>query len=285
MRILSFLPFQEGYEPISFESNQELGVLDIFHPSEETLLEESKMVPEVLILRCNLKPIPMVHTSTQAQLILEGEALKSIPLYRKGSIAYGYDREGESSHWQGIALNYLGTGQGSYHGEKFTFQGTTLPMGEIACENPFYIKPFCVETQNHQERQTTLISQQLLTSPPGILNVRVLRGYGGYYKPGIALEEIQQIYYSLSAIQSDTRIRLYTSSQLKLNLTPPPLGGKGIAFHPPPKEEEFLSLSGALAAGYAHIDVITEFNTVTFHSYLGETIADAPPQLNVYFKA
>lgn len=284
MRILPFLPPHEGYEPSSVELNEEEGVLDISDESDCILLEETKIVAETLILRCALRPIPMAHKTTQVQLISEGELLKPTPLYGKESISYGYEREVENSQWRGVALEYVNIGRGIHQGETFTFHGKNLPMGKIECGNPLYIKPFRIESQNHQVRQTTLPSGQILTSPPGILDARVLRGYGGYYKEGIAIEEIQQVYYSLTSTHSHTRVRLYSSSTLRENQTPPPLGGKDIIFNTHPIEEESLTLPGALAAGYAHFFVTTDCGQNQFRSFLVEPVPGHTTLMNVYFK-
>lgn len=284
MRILPFLPVDDGYEPSPIDLNQEEGLLDIFQSSDCTLIEDSKIVPETLILRCALRPIPITNKSIHVNLISEGELLTSVCLYDKNTIAYGYEREIEHSQWQGIALDYVGMGRGIHQGEAFTFQGKTIDSGNIACGEPLYVKPFYYETHHYQEHQTTLPSQHFLTSPPGILNKRVLRGYGGYYKGGILLEDIQQIYYSLTATHSQTCTRLYSSFYLQKNLTPAPLGGNNLIFHPYPKEEESLSFPGAIAAGYAKIKVETDTHQVAFHSFLCESIPDHSTFVNIYFK-
>ena len=82
MGILPFMPLQEGYEPPYVELNQEEAILDICHPSECVLLEESKMLAEMLILRCVLKPLHFGDKGIKVRLISEGEVLDDTPLYR-----------------------------------------------------------------------------------------------------------------------------------------------------------------------------------------------------------
>ena len=115
-----------------------------------------------------------------------------------------------------------------------------------------------------------------------------MRGYGGYYKEGVALDEIQQIYYALTPSHSQTKVRLYSSSYLKEQHTSPPQGGKecdyDVMFSPLPQEEEYLTLPGAIAAGYAHLSVSTEVHTTLFRSYLCEPVPGHNTFVNIYFK-
>ncbi|HUX78209.1 MAG TPA: hypothetical protein VMW10_00465, partial [Alphaproteobacteria bacterium] len=191
-------------------------------------------------------------------------------------ISYGYDREVENSMWQGIALDYAGIGRGFHQGSSFMFYGTALPLGKLEIVNPLYIKPFKTEFQDVLERSTTLPSGQILTSPPGALDTRILRGYGGYYKEGIALDEIQQVYYALTATHSQTRVRLFCAQELQS------LSGEMSfdSLH----EEEILPLSGALAAGYARLSVLMETSTIQFRSYLCEPVSGHSTFVNVYFR-
>jgi hypothetical protein len=287
MHILPFMPLQAGYEPSTPELNQDEGVLDIFHESDCVLVEDSKIVAETLILRCALRPIPLENKTIHVQLISEGETLENTPLYEEESISYGYEREVENSWWQGIALDYVGLGRGVYQEKPFVFYGTTLPYGKLEIEGSLYLKPFKFESQNVQERSTTLPSGEVITSPPGVLDTRVLRGYGGYYKEGIALEEIQQIYYALTSTHSQTRVKLFSSSDLQEQQTPPPHGGKGLGGNvtfSPIEQEEILTLSGAIAAGHARLSASMEGETILFRSYLCEPVSGHTTFMNVYFR-
>lgn len=265
MFILPIMPPQNGYEPRSPILNEDEGILDISDEGECTLHEESKIVADTLILRCSLRPIPLIDKTIKVQLTSEGETLESALLYYEGSIAYGYNREVKSSYWKAIALDYVGIGRGIYHGESFIIQGNTLPSGKLNFTNPLYVKPFLIETQNIQERHTTLNSGQVLFSPPGILDTPVSRGYGGYYKEGIPVEEMQQVFYTLTSTQTQTQVRLDFT-----------------AFSTP--QEETLSLPGALATGYAKLKVITEVGELIFSSFLCERVFGHPTWVNVYFK-
>lgn len=284
MRILPILPSQEGYEPPSVELNQEEGTLMISHPAQCQLEEESKLIAETLVLRCALKPLPLKTQDLKAHLIVEGEPLNPALLYDEKSIAFGYDREGADSHWQGIALEYTGVGQGIHQGKPFCFFGNSFPSGQLETNNPLYIKPFKTENDTQKVTMTTLTTGQVMTSPPGVLDAHVLRGYGGYYKEGIPLEEIQQTYYSLTSSHKETRVRLMSSSKLQEQKTPPPQGGKGVLFSPSPLEEEYLSLPGAIAAGYARLSVSTDWGKTVFKSFLCESVPGSSSLINVHFK-
>lgn len=288
MRILPFMAPHEGYEPPLAELNQEEGELDISHPSHCTLVEESQIVAETLVLRCTLRPIPLQNKMIHVQLIAEGEALENTLLYDGESIAYGYEWESQDSCWQAIALDYTGVGRGVHEGEAFVFYGNSLPFGKIELKTPLYEKPFLCEISSYQERMTTLLSGMVLRSPPGVIDTQILRGYGGYYKPGVVLEDIQQVYYSLTSTHGQTRVRLVNSTTLQEQHTLPPLGGKlfdyGVQFSPVPREEDYLSLPGALAAGYGKLSVTSELGSTVFSSFLCEGIAGFPGLVNVYFR-
>jgi hypothetical protein len=288
MRILPPSTINNGFEPSQPELNTEKGVLDIGSSSECDLIEESKLVAETLILRCTLKPVPYLNRDIRVRLIVQSNPLEDALLYDKGSLTYGYEREFEHSMVQGIALDYMGMGRGIQRGESFVFEGTDLNEGCIKSTHPLYVKPFSVETQSHVERTTSLHSGQILISPPGALSARILRGFGGYYKEGIKFEDIQQVYYSLTAVDDKTRVRLFSSTLLHEQHTPAPQGGrdfnKQILFHPHPDRHEYLSLSGALAEGFCSLSVEHEGGITKFSSTFGEPIVGHPTLLDVYFK-
>jgi len=288
MRILPPSRFLPGFEPAQLELNTEEGILDISSPSTCELIDEKKIIAETLILRCHLRPLPLLNKNIKVRLISEGNSLNETLLYDTDSVTYGYEREVELSMWRGIALDYTGLGRGIYQEESFVFYGKDLPEGRIEGDNPIYVKPFLVETQNHAERSTSLTSGQTLVSPPGALNATILRGYGGYYKEGLKLEDIQQVYYSLTAVEDQTRVRLFSSSLLLEQHTPPPLGGRefnhDFLFNPLPHKEQYLSLSGSLAAGFCYLMVSTECGVTRFQSYLGEPVFGHPTLFNIYFK-
>lgn len=288
MSILPYTSPHEGYEPQTPELNQEEGVLDISHPSACTIEEESKLVAETIVLRCALRPIPLQNKGIHVQFIAEGDALDQANLYEEGSISYGYEWDWSDSCWQGVALDYTGIGRAIHEGESHLFYGNSLPLGQIEVKTPLYLKPFKYEVGNYQERMTSLSSGQVLRTPPGILDSQVLRGYGGYYKPGVALEDIQQVYYTLTSTHRQTQVRLTNSSHLQEQHTPPPHGGQAfdyaVRFQSELLEEEYLNLPGALAAGYARLSVSSELGTISFSSFLCEPILGFPNLVNVYFR-
>jgi hypothetical protein len=284
MRILPPMPLSEGYETPSIVLNEEEGVLEIFHPSEGHLLKESKIVPEILILRCQMCPLARQPSDISVQLTAEDEALESAPLYDKNVVAYGYDKEIFASQWQGIALEYTGIGMSISDEESLSFQDNEFSFGKIKVASPLYLKPFRVEVENHKEHHLTLESGAHLITPPSVLNRQVLRGYGGYYKEGVSFEHIQQIYYSLTSTHKVTRIRLTSTEQLQEEGSPPPTGGENRIFTPSLREEECLSLGGTLAAGYASISLEIEEKTILFKSFRSAPLNGHPTFINVYFK-
>lgn len=288
MRIQNPYSFPEGYEPGFVPLNQEEGILDINHPSSLTWVEESHIIPEILSLRCTLRPIPLANKLPKIRLIAENEALEEVLLYEEDTVLSGYNREIKSSQWQGIALEYVGVGHGTQQNQTFTFSGKTLPSGQIESGNPLYLKPFAVETQPFQMRTTTVGHGHILSSPPGVIDTKVLRGYGGYYQPGTLLAEVEQVYYALTSNYDKTRIRLYSSALLQAQHTPAPRGGRefnqDVLFSPTPREEEYLSLKGAIAAGYARFSIKTDWGQIRYSSYLCEPVPGHPNFVMVSFR-
>jgi hypothetical protein len=288
MRIQNPYSFPQGYEPGFVPLNQEQRLLDITHPSICTLLEESKIVPETLILRCALHPIPIANKLPKVRLIAENEPLEETFLYEEETVLPGYNREVKSSQWQGIALEYVGIGQGTHQNQTFTFSGKTLPSGQIESANPLYLKPFAIENQSFQMRTITVGHGHILSSPPGVIDTKILRGYGGYYQPGTLLADVEQVYYALTSNYDKTRIRLYSSALLQAQHTPAPRGGRefnqDVMFSPAPREEEYLSLKGAIAAGYARLSVKMDWGQIPYSSYLCEPVPGHPNLVTVSFR-
>lgn len=172
--------------------------------------------------------------------------------------------------------------------ETFSIEGDHLLEGQIEIKTPLYLKPFGVETQNYTETCTTHETGKIFISPPDVFNATILRGYGGYYKPGTRLEDIQQVYYSLTSIEDQTRIRLVSSRVLHEKHIVPPEGGKefgqDVLFFPKPKKEEFLSLAGCISSGLCRLSISSELGVVKFSSFLCEPVQGHPLQINVHFK-
>jgi len=278
MRILPPMPLSKGYETPSVDLNEEEGILEIFHPDEGHLVKESKITPESLILRCQVRPLARGPSDIHVQLTAEEEALESALLYDKGSVVYGYDKEISASQWQGIALDYMGIGTAISEGEGLSFQDKDFPFGKIKVTSPLYVKPFRTEGENHAEHHYTLADGTSVIAPPGLQNKKVLRPYGGYYQKGVPLEAIQQIYYSLTSIHHQTRIRLMSSEHLQAEES------KNFIIMPPLREEEHLSLSASLMAGYAHISLEIGEKTLLFRSFHCVPLSGHPTFINVHFK-
>lgn len=276
MRILSTPHLFEGYEPNTPELNTEMGHLDITSDGLFELVFDDQIGPETLILRCSLKPIPYENKEVTVQLTVNDVTYKPTHLYDKTSLSYGYELDADDSHLQAIVLDYTGVGFGREAEDLFDIQGNEFPSGKLKVENPLYVKPFLVEANNHHEQ---------LKSP---LGVRVLRGHGGHYKLGSKLEDIQQIYYSLTSVQDQTRVNLFSSQVLHEQHTPPPTGGhvfnQQILFRPLPTEEQYLSLKSALVAGFCSLSVEIDGEDIKYKTFQAETISGHPTLINVYFK-
>ncbi|EKE09821.1 MAG: hypothetical protein ACD_16C00103G0007 [uncultured bacterium] len=283
MRILPFMPLSEGYDTPSIDLNEDEGILDIFHPAEGHLIKESHVTPEILILRCRLQGVARKPSEIRVQLTAETESLESALLYNESSISYGYDKEVLSSQWQGIALNYAGVGTAISEGESFAFQGIEFHGGRLILTSPLYVKPFRVEDHHIEEQQKTLESGSLLTTPSGTINKKVLRGYGGYFKEGVSLRDIQQIYYALTSTHNQTRMRLYSSDYLRKEGSPPPFESSDTVFVKPLEIENTLSLDEVLARGYACLKVESSTISASYKSFHCAALTGNSTLINVYF--
>lgn len=283
MRILPFMPSSDGEDTPFVDLNEEEGVLDIFHPSEGHLMKESQMTPEILILRCRLQGFPRKPSEIQVQLTAETENLEKSLLYNESTVSYGYDKEVLSSQWQGVALNYAGVGTAISEGESFPFQETELHGVKLILSSPLYIKPFRIEDKNIAEQHKTLASGGRMITPPGVLNKKVLRGYGGYFKEGALLRDIQQIYYALSSSHNQTRVRLYSSDQLQKEGSPPPFESPDSVFARPLEAEMSLSFEEVLARGYARLKIENTITSTPYKSFHSMALAGSSALINVYF--
>jgi hypothetical protein len=288
MKIIRKTDDSEGFEPVTPESNSEEGFLQISGSSSIDLLEEGKIVADKIVLRCELKSLPIQDRTIKVGWIKDKQVLSPTLLYEPPSITYGYELEIEHSQIQAMSLEYTGQGFCESQNETYLIEGNQLPEGQMDMRNPLYMKPFVVETQPFTETSTSHEAGKVFVSPPGVFNASILRGYGGYYKAGIRPEEIQQIYYSLTSLEDQTRVRLFSSKGLHEKQIVPPEGGKefgqDVLFFPKPKEEEFLSLAGCIASGFCHLTVLTEWGTVKFSSFLCEPVQGHPSQIYVHYR-
>lgn len=287
MKILSWGNVGEGYCPGSIPLNQQEGYLEVGEAGPCQLQEASESFAETLILKCGLHPIPP-REGTDVQLISEQKPLEPVFLYRKEAVIGPYAREIENSAYQGIAITYSGQGHGKRAGgDSFPIRGKIFQEGRLEVGDPLYIKPFRTETERLRFYLTTVGRGVTLASPPGVLDTYVLRGYGGYFKAGAPLETCEQVYYSLSSDYDKTRIRLHASSRLESQGIIPPQGGKterqSMLFSPTPREEEYLSLKGALEAGYARVSVVTDAGRSTYVSSRVEETSSYPPFILLHF--
>src|SRR3990167_2144067 len=138
MRILSYTPLSEGYEPGFIGLNQDEGVLEIAHPATFHIQEESKIIADTLTLRCTIRPLHCRHKEMRVHLISENTPLENAFLYDADTVVPGYEEKIENSQWQGIVVEYAGLGHGRCQDKSFSFYGKSLPLGQLKLREHLY---------------------------------------------------------------------------------------------------------------------------------------------------
>lgn len=97
MKIIHQTGSSDGFEPAVPELNSEEGFLQISGSSSIDLLEERKFIAEKIVLRCELRPIPLHDRTIKVSLISDKHEFTPTFLYEPYSITYGYELEVEHS--------------------------------------------------------------------------------------------------------------------------------------------------------------------------------------------
>lgn len=242
---------------------------------EVTFLKESLFFPKKIQLRATIEGIPLPSSSsTQVTLITQGETLQGCRLYQSDHV------EPEdlflATAFQAIQLVYTGVGTYQEDQKNIAFQGLETENFRLVLpqENVIYRKPFAWERRAAVvERVTQLDYGHVFINPPGKMDMRVLRPYGGYFRPNFSAEKAQQVYYELGEKGNQT------VALLKIDIP------ENAVLLPAPSPEERLSLSGALAAGYGKILLQSGREKRTYKSVSSHHPGDNPFFMDVSFVA
>jgi hypothetical protein len=180
-------------------------------------------MPPILILRARIMPLLRHHDgSVMAKFIKDSKAFSTISVYStETSIA----RHGQH---QSIELDYVGVGQIQCPetGQMIPFAGNTF-LGLALEKTTLFVKTFL-----SQETGTVTLTHvnsgynRYMVYPSGLENAYPLWGYGGYYRSGIPLTQIEQIFFTITQKNTQTAVYLTPLSFWKEKGIFPPLGGK-----------------------------------------------------------
>lgn len=245
MKITYPLILTEGYDaPHTEHSTPDLAKLDSQDFWHIKSVDFQFTLPDKIIIQAQADPVPLKTKASQVSLLAQGRALPSQALYDPSTLSHHFAYEPEDCQIQAIRLNF--------HGSEWQ---NILPFnpGDLIYEKPFRVQDNRVI---HEER-----SQE--ENPP-----RRLYGYGGVYKPGLALNQIQQVYSELFEGINKTEITLTSSSQWQeRGVTPFNKGTfhqQHILVESQLTYEQSLNLGAALIEGYAKVKVQDPATNDTF---------------------
>lgn len=179
------------------------------HGLKERFIQEKSLVGDMIALRAVIKGAKFAPNSSRVTLILEGEPFKSRTLYDDQTVL-------ESSYppkdcqYESLQILYNGHGYLLKEGEKLPFRddGVSNCKLSVAKNDVLLNHRFDYTNTNLEQRISTFASGLKLTSPPGCVNAHVFMPYGGHIPDTGDLEEIKQIYFTLTATQGETRLIL-----------------------------------------------------------------------------
>lgn len=225
--------------------------------------------PTSIKLRVRLFPIPFTREerTTQALFISNEVNYQKVPFYE------------HLNCYAALNLVYEGKGCATYEKDQQIFSGNH--MGDLALKigeaNLIYCKPFPQQTalqlicqQRHLGAAKWAITTHQMKEEK--INTIPIFSCGGYFQPHQALENYIPLYATLSST-NDLKTQVVIKSQQfwhekKIFETQGgKLGENHYYFHDPISTEESLSLSAALAAGYARIRLIDEDDERIYKSF------------------
>ncbi len=236
MKITYPLILTEGYDaPNTEQSTPDLAKLDSQDFWHVKSVDFQFTLPDKIIIQAQAEPVPLKAKTAQVSLLAQGKPLPSQALYDPATLSHHFTYEPEDCQIQAIRLKY--------HGSEWQ---SLLPFnpGDLIYEKPFRVQENRVIHEEHNQGET---------SP------RRLYGYGGAYKAGLSLNQIQQVYSELFEGINKTEITLTSSSQWHERGVTPFNNGtfhqQHILVESQLTYEQSLNLGAALIEGYAKVKV------------------------------
>lgn len=205
-------PYPGGYQaPSTAFINGGEARLHIKDEGGTYLCGEEEMPPWIQ-LRFLLNPILLmtapVNLTSQA-----GETMMHGQLYQESEVRYLHARH------QAIELRYTGFGR-----VQLSDPLHLLKLPGLSCQKDQAVCHFEFQSQqgNDIHINRTIVDDKVITTPPGMESGYPLWCYGGYYRPGCSLAEIEQIFFSLEEEGGQLCANLLSSTYFKQRGIIPP---------------------------------------------------------------
>lgn len=207
-------PYPKGYvAPTTETVNTHLPEFDLAesdYVAEENLLST---LPEVVRLRSQLRTIPITNKSAQVIYERDGRALKAMSLYEVP------DELGVNGQVQVVQLLFSNVIE-----QEKDHQFTLLSLDKLDLalekENVIFEMKFVHQTGVRKLSSMSLEDEDgLLITPPGTINANPVWGYGGYYREGLSLQQIEQILFTITRSPPNTSVHLSRCSRVKAGAT------------------------------------------------------------------
>ena len=250
MRILDSIELTEGHEA----PNTEHITTDIARLNTANLLvpinaDDPQDLPDEITIRVRPVGVTMADQSSQVSLVVQGTGLLPQQLYNENTLSHQFPHPVTRCQFAAIQL--------IYESSPWTDALGLTPGDSV------YEKPFAVQVGNHISETRT----EPMTTP------HPLYGYGGLYSEGLALRDMQPIYFQLFEGLQRTEIVLGTAEQWR---------DRAVTLDESINHEQSLSLGAALAEGYARLRVDEE--GLEYTSIAGEPNAGHPELIDLTFR-
>ena len=207
-------PYPKGYvAPTTEAVNTHLPVFDLAdsdYVPEENLLPT---LPDVVRLRAQLQPIPITDKTAHVVYERDGKALKSMPLYEVS------DELGISSQLQAVQLVFSNLIE-QEKDKQFCLLSLDNFDLVLEQENLIFVMNFVHQIDVKKLSATSIENEDaLMITPPGAVNANPVWGYGGYYRDGCDLHQIEQILFTITRNPPNTGVHLSRSSRVKSGAT------------------------------------------------------------------
>ncbi len=213
-------PYDSGYSARSTAGeNNRAPLIDTRVIKDITLDDDwRKVMPKVISLEVKLNGRYVKDPRTRLYQIVNDTSLEPVHLYGTEGIedSKGYELAKESMY-EAIELVYLE--KGSYiswwhaqpqgiEGKEFTGFKLHFPHKTLLGEYPFY----CTDDDSLIQNITFTQTGCWTVSEGAFENTLIQRPYGGYFKPGLPLDKIEQVYFSITGNDKGTLKKLTTTS-------------------------------------------------------------------------
>lgn len=170
--------------------------------------------PRELTLDMSWRGIPIDNPRVIAQCIVGGQSLNPCEYYVSKSDL------GIHSRVKSVALDYTGAGSIQTQEGKTYFQGTEINNDWSIASEPSFIKEFIQQNveQLVSSRVMNATGDWVITPPkkPELAGEKLgaLLGYGAYARPGVTIDQIEQVYGIISHGGGETILQLWRSTNL-----------------------------------------------------------------------